>query len=216
MKLKGKLKEEKGAMTIIEATFVFPIMLFIVFFMINAGEAYYQHARVEYYVTSAAIDGAARCENPMLGSVITSGTVPVDPAATEVMPYRYILTGEAHKIADNVEEELQDKIEGMKPLLFKGMRPINVDVTVTPHMNPLVSTFPIDCEFEVPLPVRMIFSDEKLTFSYSVNISASVGDPAEFVRTVSTVSDVLERNTKFTEFCGKVKETMGRIGAYLG
>lgn len=216
MRFKGKLNGEKGTMTIIEAAFVFPIMLFIVFFMIMAGEAYYQHARVEYYVASAAIDGAARCENPMLGTVISSGAVPQDPAATEVMPYRYILTGEAHKIADSVEEELQDKIEGMKPLLFKGMRPINVDVRVTPHMNPLVSSFPVECEFEVPLPIRMIFSNERLKFSYNVSISASVSDPAEFVRTVSTVADVLERNTQFTQFCGKVKETMGKIGAYLG
>ncbi len=209
-------KGEKGAMTIVEATFVFPIMLFIVFFMVMAGEAYYQHAKVENYVATAAIDGAARCENPMLGEVISSKTVPTDPEKTEVMPYRYILTGEAHKIAKEVESELQEKIESMKPLLFKGMRPINVDVSVSPHMNPLVSSFPIVCEFEVPLPIRMIFSNERLSFSYNVSVSASVGDPAEFIRTVSTISDFLERNSSFSDFCGKVKETMGKIGAYLG
>ena len=57
-------KWEKGAVTIIEATFVFPITFFIVFFMIMAGEGYYQHARVENLVTYTAITGASRCEHP--------------------------------------------------------------------------------------------------------------------------------------------------------
>lgn len=203
-------------MSIVEATFVFPIMFFVVFFMIMAGEAFYQHARVEYFVTVAAIDGAARCENPMLGKVLADGAVPTDPGAADVMPYRYILTGEAKKIAAEVEGDLQEKVEGIRPLLFKKMRPTNVNVTVKPKMNPLISTLPVSCDFEVPMPIKMLFSDRRITFSYSVNVSASVGDPAEFIRNVSTVTDFLERNDRFTEFCGKVKEAMGKIGAYLG
>ena len=59
MKEQRKAPHNRGAMSIVEATFVFPIMFFVVFFMIMAGEAFYQHARVEYFVTVAAIDGAA-------------------------------------------------------------------------------------------------------------------------------------------------------------
>lgn len=216
MRTGGKGRNEKGAMTIIEATFVFPIMFFVVFFMIMAGEAYYQHAKVEYYVTAAAINGASRCENPMLGTVLDKGTVPTDPAAADVMPYRYIFTGEANKIAVEIESELQKKVDAMKPLLFKAMRPTDVNVDAVPKLNPLISTFSVTCEFDVPLPIRMIFSDEDLKFSYSVNVNTSVGDPSEFVRNVSTVADLLERNAAFSEFCGKIRTCMEKIGACIG
>ena len=209
-------RRERGAVTIIEAAFVFPITFFVVLFMIMAGEAYFEHAVVEYYVTSAAVDGAARCENPMLSHVLSGGSVPTDPTTADVMPYRYIFTGEAQNIAGEIEGDLERKIEKISPLLFKDMKPEDVSVTVTPKMNPLISHLTIDCEFTVPLPIRFIFSDEDMGFSYTVTANASVGDPAEFIRNVSVVTDFLERSSAFTEFCGKVKECMQKIGAYIG
>ena len=140
---------EMGAVTIIEAAFVFPITFFVVLFMIMAGEGYYQFSRVEYAVTAAAIDGAARCENPLLGDVISSGSVQTDPTKPNVMPYRYILTGEAKKIAKDVENDLENKISGFQPLLFRGMKPTNVEVKSDLHMNVLVSSLPITCTFEI-------------------------------------------------------------------
>lgn len=211
-----KSNGERGAMTIIEAAFVFPITFIIVFVMIMTGEAYYQRARVEHYVNAAAINGAAKCENPLLQSVIDGGSVPTDPGTTEILPYRYILTGEAKSVAAQVESELLERVEGAKPLLFKNMKPSNVAVSVTPHINPLVSSFPVKCEFEVPFPIRMIFTGKAIKFSYIVSTTAAVGDPAEFIRNVSIISDVAERNEQFMEFCGKVKEGLEKIGAYLG
>lgn len=209
---RGK-RSENGAMTIIEAAFVFPITFFIVFFMVMAGEAYYQYACVKYAVTEAAINGAAQCENPMLPVVESSG-VPTSPSAVEVMPYRYILTGNASSIAASVKSDLESKLNAMKPLLFKNMKPTNVSVTISPKMNILISSFPVVCEFEIPLPIRMIFSSDALSFHYSVQTTASVGDPAEFVRNVSIVSDLIERSEQLTNAFGKIQEAMEKIGAY--
>lgn len=211
--MKQSKKSERGAMTIVEATFVFPITFFIVFFMIMAGEAYYQHARVEYAVTQAAINGAAQCENPMLSTVTSSG-VPTSPDAVEVMPYRYILTGNAESIASDVASDLKATINGMDPLLFKNMKPTNVQVTISPKMNILVSSFPVECEFEIPLPIKMIFSSDALSLKYTVTVTAPVGDPTEFVRNVSIVSDIIERSEWASGICGKIKSAMERIGAY--
>lgn len=208
---------EKGAMTIVEAAFVFPITFFIVLIMIMAGEAYFQQSRVEHYVNEAAIDGAARCENPMLGVVINNGgSVPTDPSSFEIRPYRYILTGEAKSVCGEIESDLQSRVEAAKPLIFHNMAPTNVLVTVNPHINPLVSSLPVKCEFDVPLPIRMIFTNKNIKFSYVVSTTASVGDPAEFIRNVSIVTDLVERSEELTEFCGKVKSGMEKIGAYLG
>lgn len=216
MKVREFLKGERGAATIIEAAFVFPIMFFIVFFMIMVGESYYQYARVEYEVIHGAVSAAARCENPMLSYVQANDSVPTDPGETDVIPYRYILTGEAASIANTSADDLEDTINAMEPLLFKGMAPTNVDVTVTPKMNVLVSSITVKCDFEVPLPIRMIFSGKKLAFRYSIEVKEPIGDPAEFVRNVSTVKDVVERNKAISDFCSELKEKATKIGVYLG
>lgn len=158
-------RREQGAVTIIEATFVFPIVFFVVFFMIMAGEAYYQSARVEHAVTSATISGAARCENPMLGEVISIGSVPNNPTGVDVLPYRYIFTGESKQIAGEVEDELEKKIESFRPLLFRGMSPQNISVEADPHINILVSSLEVKCTFDVPFPIRMIFSGKSMKMS---------------------------------------------------
>lgn len=208
---------QRGAVAIMEATFVFPIMFIIVFVMIMAGEAYFQHARVERACILAAVQGAARCENPMLAAVQKAGSVPTSTSASKVMPYRYILTGEANKIADEMEKELQKTIEAMTPMAFRGMAPTNVRVKMDPRMNILVSSFPVECSFDIKLPIRMLFPLEEITFQYTVQISEPVGGPAEFVRTVSTVQDYIERIefgegiTKFAEKLNSALDVLARF-----
>ena len=210
-------RAERGAVTIVEAAFVFPITFFIVFFMVMAGEAYYQYARVERAVTVAAIDGAARCENPILGSVIASGSVTTDPTAEDLIPYRYILTDQAKRIAAEVESELKKSVSGYQPLLFRNMAPKNVNVSVNLHMNVLVSSFPVSCSFSVPFPIRLLFTGEALKFKYSLQTNAPISDPSEFVRNVAMVKDVLERSEagqSVLEFGGKVKGAMAKVASF--
>lgn len=210
-----KLKGEQGAVTIIEATFTFPIVFFVVFFMIMAGEGYYQAARMEYRVTSAAISGAARCENPMLNQLLADGSVPTDPTKPDVMPYRYIFTGESKRIAEGIARDLKKSALDSKPLLFKGMSPQNVSVKVEPHMNIFVSSLPVDCSFEIPFPIRMIFSNENLKMRYHIRLNVSIGDPAELVRNVAMIGDMMERSEVATQIAGKVTDAMNKIGVYI-
>lgn len=208
------MKNQKGAMTIIEAAFVFPIMFFVVFIMLMACEAYYQYARVEKACIVAAIQGAAQCENPMLEAVLDKGAVPTSPSAVKVRPYRYILTSEAKSIAAEVGSNLQKTIDSYEALAFKGMRPSNVQVNIQPKMNILISSFPVECSFDVKLPIRMIFSNQDLTFKYSIGITEPIGDPAEFVRNVSTVQDYMERSEKIQKITGEITKAMQKLAKY--
>lgn len=206
---------ECGAVLIIEAVFVFPIMFIIVFIMLLAGGVYFQHARVERLVVEAAIDGASRCENPMLESVSRSGSVPTGTADVKVMPYRYLFTGNAREIGNEVADKLQQSVEGLHSLAFKGLEPKNVSVNVTPKMFILVSSFQVECEFDIVLPIRMLFSNRDFKFHYSVSMIEPIGDPAEFVRNVSAIQDILERNETIADIAGKVKEAMQKIGKFI-
>lgn len=216
MKNNRKNHAESGAMTIVEAAFVFPIMFIVVFMMILTGEAYYQNARVEYEVSHAAVAGAARCENPMLGYVQKNGnSVPSSPGAADVVPYRYIFTGRAESIASDVAGDLTETIESMQPLAFRAMSPTNVSVNVKPKMNILVSSLFVECEYDIELPIRMIFSDEKIKFHYAVSMAEPIGDPSEFVRNVSTVQDLLERSEKAQGIFQDIKEGMEKLGRFV-
>lgn len=208
-------KSEQGAMTIVEATFVFPIVFFVVLFMIMAGEAYYQQARVEFAVTQAAVDGAARCENPMLGKVIADGSVPTSPTAVEVLPYRYIFTSEAKTIASEVSGELEEKVSSFRPFFFWNMYPHNVSVRIDLKMNPFISAFPVQCSFEIPFPIKMIFSNNRVSLKYQVSVNASIGDPSELIRNISVVTDSLEMSETASGFGSKVKSGLEAIGGWV-
>lgn len=210
--------KQRGAVTIVEATFVFPIMFIVVFALLMACEAYYQYARVEKACIQAALDGAARCENPMLEEVQASGQVPTSTSAVPVRPYRYILTSEAKAIAESVARELENQVEGLGVLAFRGMTPTRVQVTATPHMNVLVSSFQVTCSFDIRLPIRMLFTSENITFHYTVQVSQSVGDPAEFVRNVSMIGDFLERSAlgaKIEEFIAPLQSAMDKLANFI-
>jgi hypothetical protein len=213
MKPENRKKSEKGAVLLVEATLIFPIMFIIVFLMIMAGEAYYQHARVEYVVTQAAISGAARCENPMLSYIENNGNeIPVSTTDVKVRPYRYILTSEAKNIDSEVKSELKKSIEEMKPLLWANMSPKNVSISGTTKVNPLISSFQVQCDFDIELPIRMIFSNENFKFHYTVSMVETIGDPSELVRNVSMIEDIMERFEKL----GKIKENLNRIAEKVG
>ena len=212
------MKEQKGAVVIMEATFVFPIMFIIVFIMIMACEAYFQYARVENACIQAAIKGAARCENPTLEAVQHSGAVPTDTTATHVYPYRYIFPDQINKIAEQTAAELSKTVKGFDVILFRGMRPTKVQIQVKPQVNVFVSSLAADCSFEIKLPIRMIFSGEEIAFRYAISIRQSVGDPAEFVRNVSTVQDLLdstELGAKIEDAAGKIKENLNKLTRFI-
>lgn len=59
------LKSEKGSMSLVEATIVFPIVFIVVFMMIVLGNIYYIHSRIQFEIVHAAIDAASAAENPM-------------------------------------------------------------------------------------------------------------------------------------------------------
>ncbi len=211
-------ENQKGAVTIVEATFVFPIMFCVIFMLLMACEAYFQYARVERACIQAAVQGAARCENPMLQAVQETGEVPTSPSAAKVRPYRYIFTSEAGAIADEIADELEETIEGFHSMAFRGMTPSNVKVNIEPKMNVLVSSFPVECSFEIKLPIRMIFSNEDMVFRYSISVRQPVGDPAEFVRNVSTVQDYLDRSAvgaKIQEYTSKIQQALDKLAQFI-
>ncbi len=56
---------------------------------------------------------------------------------------------------------------------------------------------------------------ENFRFHYAVSMTEPIGDPAEFVRNVSMVQDLLERNETVMEIAGKFQEAAKKLAKYL-
>lgn len=214
-RLKSGVESQKGAVMIIEATFVFPIMFFIVFFMIMAGNIYFQQARVERIVTEAALEAASKCENPML-DYVKDKAIATDPDNEGIKPYRYIFSGYSSGVCSEVEESMEKKITDFGALGFAGME-AQLDSGATmikPHIYMITGNVEAVCKFRVDFPIKMIFFPEKIGFDYRVCINQPISDPAELVRNVSTVADALERNEQAMNFKAKLDSGAEKVAKY--
>ena len=102
-KLYQKLKSENGAVMIVEASFVFPIMFYVIFFLIFFGNMYVIKSAVSRYTSTAAIRGAEYYSNPWVKPVteeLQGKDVPTKN--DDVRPYRHIFT--SREIQNTVKE----------------------------------------------------------------------------------------------------------------
>ena len=204
--------EEKGVVSLVEATFVFPIMFIIVFIMMMAGNAYYQKARVERAVVECTLDSAARCANPMLGYVMEHDAVPTGTNDVEIYPYRYIIPNEMKNINGQIESELKESIDKMNSIAFKGMEP---KIISPPKLDlnwyVIASYIDTECSFKVQFPIRMPFSHENVALRYYVHLREPIGDAPNLIRNTSMTEDYIERfagkyRDKFIEIRQKIED----------
>ena len=84
------VKNERGAVQIVEAAFIFPIMFLILIALIFMGNAFVMKSQVNSVVTTYAIRGASYCSDSFLETV-RSGELP--SYKTNIEPYSGIFSG---------------------------------------------------------------------------------------------------------------------------
>lgn len=210
-------KSESG-LVIVEASVVFPVMFVVIFFLIFLGNAFLQKCRVEAIVNEMAIDGAAYCADPMLDDIEASGVPNLGSA--QIMPYRFFLTGEMANIESKIESELTTKIAELDTGLFSRMKPRVAADGINVKFNSyfVYSTFSVDVDYSIMIPVRLLGASEYLSYGVATRIDMPVSDSAEFIRNVDMVEDYLERTGAMEEIekaINKVKDLVG-IGSGEG
>jgi len=112
--VKSFAKEDKGAI-IVEASIVFPVMFFVLFFLILFGNVIYKQCQINSIVTEYAILGAQYCADPLLAQMEANGGAV--PTSVDVKPYRYIF-GNMGDVEDMIEERVKKALAG--ELTFLG------------------------------------------------------------------------------------------------
>ena len=211
-----KRRTEKGSMTLIEAVIVFPVTFIVVFLILMMGNVYYQRAAVERGVIETALHSAACSENPMMAYILTNKAVPTGPSDTHVMPYRYLFTKNIKEISGEQEDRLNRYIKNVgKMSFFKGLKPKVNECSVKPSVNLIFSQVEVMCDFNIQLPLRMIFSTRNFEFNYRISMTEQIGDSAAYVRNAAMIRDYLERNETVVNAASTISEKLGKVKDFL-
>ncbi|MCR5477245.1 MAG: pilus assembly protein [Lachnospiraceae bacterium] len=205
-----KLREQGGAVQIVEATIVFPVAFFILFFLIFMGNAYFAKARVEATVEKYAIMGAAYCSDPILQTIKENGYVP-SLKTLQTKPYRFIFGGNGD-VEKKVREELQAEFSSGKATFFKGMKPRLVNEPEAKFHNYVVySTFSVEVKYDIQFPIRFLGSKTPTVLHFSARSEMPVQEQAEFIRNTDMVLDYFQG----TGIGKKIEDVFAKINGFL-
>ncbi len=199
--------EERGAL-IVEATIVFPIMFFIILFLIYFGNVFYLRSQVDAIVVESAIKAASYCVDPLMAKV-EGGTVPT--TMEDVQPYHSIF-GSAQ--TDSVREELVNKLNRIGTGYFAGMNLKNIVVDQFKYNRGLVtSTFSVDVSYRIQFPIRFMGSDRPTVLKIHSQTTVPVTDTPEFIQNVDMAMDFFDSSgmsEKLNKMVSQVKKFFGK------
>lgn len=215
-----KLKKEDG-MLIVEATIIFPIMFLVIFLMMFMGNAYFHKSTIDSTVAQMANYGAAQCADPLLREINDKGGVPsLKNSSYSIEPYRYLFGELGSKagmsnIETNVKKQINDKIKNMKTGMFSHMKPSASSVTAEFNNAFIYSTFEVEVNYELPLPIRIIGMKDYFKIYASSRCEVPVSDVPEFIRNINMIMDWIENTKGGQDALNKVDEVMSKVGKII-
>ena len=212
MREKIALLKKNDGIVIIEATIVFPVMFFVLFFIIYIGNIYFEIAQMDDVAMRYCIEGAQNISDPMHSEMMNE-KLPLDK---DIQPYRYIFGEIEGGSIDDIEKTIEDKVETSvteKTIsFFKNMEPEMVGTPKAEFNNyVLYSTFSVEFKYEITFPIKFFGSSKEHIAELSSRAEVSVNDTTEFVRNTDMVIDLLEG----TKFGDKIESLFNKIKEFL-
>lgn len=209
-----KEHNEEGAL-VIEATFVFPIMFFIIFFLILMGNMYYLKAKIDSVVSQEAIRYASYYADPMQKGIVDEDfAIPEDVSGTDNETsylYRYLL-GETVEEAD--EDALTEKIEDTG--FFSDMTPVDIDIEEHKFRNWIIyQTYVVEISYKLQFPIKFIFQDENISLDMNSKDEVPVIDTPEFIRNVDMAVDYAEHTEVYSAGAAKYTEVYQKVHDFI-
>ena len=201
MSLFKNLKKEKGAVLVVEASFVFPIIFFVLIILLFMGNMLYQQTKMD----SIAIRGAEYLATIYTNPILAEDSIPKKSNEVNVKPYRYLLgdTDSESKARNFIDGLIDDTGTG----LFKGME-IDATIKTCKIKNYVVyQTACVEIEYSINIiPIRFFDKSEVMKTSTATIVTAV--DSAEFIRNVDMILDYSEEfglTDKIQELVGAFK-----------
>lgn len=217
-----RIKDENG-LVIVEATIVFPVMFFVLLFIIFIGNMYYEQARVDNIVLSYAVKGAEYCADPYQYDIENGDGIPTEVKDVKTEPYRYILggafEGSISKIEDKISAEVKEEINEGRLIFFSNSK-ANVVGTDNEKIGTfksyiVYSSFVVQVNYEIKFPIRFIGKNDATIAKLSSRAQVSVSDAPEFINNVDMAVDLLDGNSTVETIKGifdKVNDFISNFG----
>ena len=197
------IKNEKGAL-IVESTLVFPIMFFVLFFLIYMGNMMYMRSRVDSIVSDAAVEAAAYCADPYLSQVM--GGVP--GTINDVKPYHNLLGNSS--LAVPIRNKMMRRINSLGSGFFSGMGLSSVTVNKFDYKKGLItSTFTVDVSYRIRFPIKFIGEEKSTILLIHSSQTVPVTDTGEFILDVDMAVDFMQQtgiDKKLNDMMQKIQE----------
>lgn len=213
-----KLKNESG-LVIVEAAIVFPVMFFVLLFIIFIGNMYFEQAKVDDIVATYAVKGAQYIADPSLYEMDENGIVPRSVKDTDVEPYRLVLgslssNGSVAQLEDTISKRVKEEIGG--GLIFFSNSSANVigsdNAKIAKFKSYIVySTFTVQVNYEIKFPIRFLGEASPTIVKLSSRSEVAVNDTPEFIRNIDMVVDLLD-GTKLAE---TVQSMFDKINTFI-
>lgn len=205
-------KNEQGAVLIVEATLVFPVMFFVILFLIYLGNVYYMRSQVDEIVATAAVKGAALRADPLLYDMVCEDeeNPKLPEKIKQVKPYYNLSDNGAvkKKIYDEVNGELNSLGDGF----FAGMGIRDIKVNSKMVNNNLINpTFTVEASYTVKMPIKLLGENNPRILSLNSIYTVPITNTQEMVQTIDMLKDYSDR----TGVTGKVNEWVGKIKALI-
>lgn len=204
------LKDDSGVV-IIEASIVFPVMLFAVLMLLYMGNVYYQQAKLNAIVDIAAVKGAAYCADPMLDEIENQNSVPTKN--DDIQPYRYLagVSDVETKMQDSVEEQYEQAGDGF----FGSMAPVAIECNADFNNSIVMYSFTVEASYNIKVPFRFMGTEAPNIVSLSAKATAPVNDNGEFINNIDMALDYYESSglkEKVSAGMDKLKDFFNKFG----
>lgn len=197
-----KFRRDMGAVEVVEAALVFPVVIFVVILLMFFGNLLYQQATMDAIAVRGAEYLAAIYTNPML----TNKNIPTDSTEVKIKPYRYLL-GDS-EAESKAKKFMQDLISNTDTGLLSGME-LNGTVKTCEIKNYVVyQTASVRVEYSIELLPMKLFDSPTLFRCANATVSSAT-DPDEFIRNIDMIMD-------YSESSGLTDKIQSFVGAFTG
>ncbi len=209
-KIINRIKDENGAVQIVEASFVFPIMFFILIFLLYMGNAFYAKAQVESVVQTYAIEGANKCADPLL-ELIENNQLP-SLNQIDIQPYRYVF-GSMNSVEKEISTKVIETISGKSTTFYKGMKAqLGSKSNIAKYTNYVVySTFAVEVKYSITFPIRFMGTEPPVILQLTSRAEVPVNDTTEFIRNTDMVLDLFYGS----QLANKISDTFSKINDFI-
>ena len=204
-KLYNKIKgDRRGAVAVVEATLVFPVVLFILVILLVLGNVFYQQSRLDTMTVQAAEYLASRYTHPQLND-----PTPTDPKGIYLYPYRYWASNKNATANDQARKLLENWLNNSDTGGFTGMDISKARIVeCSIDGNLLYHTASVKLEYRLSLfPMKLLGLDIELPLMNAATKTAAT-DPAELIRNVDFMMDLYDTLNSAYDFQSKLSSML--------